>query len=278
MNFSRRGAILGCISLIGSPPLWKVRSAFAREFLELEVLPPIPAEFASIADEAPMNEEFTDSITMLGTGAPTEHQRAVAKEIIESLVFDNAPIDIAGQLLDIAKGEREEWRGYTRAWPKDAPANPLIVEFFKATDTKPEGDTTAWCAASLNWFILKSHEGRAGGSNMLKPTKSASSGSFRTWGTQAVKFDPNSPLEGTVVQDPQVGDIVVFNQTNADGSPHLYKGHVAFFLDMDKNRIRVLGGNQYEGNPVVHAINVKWIPKDGFLKAHSIRTDKSLHS
>src|SRR5437763_10958974 len=69
---------------------------------------------------------------------------------------------------------------YQEAWPQPDPshptyANPVIVAFFLATNLKPAGDTTAWCAAFVNWCLQ-----RAG----LPTTKSASSQSFvnQDWG------------------------------------------------------------------------------------------------
>ena len=75
-----------------------------------------------------------------------------------------------------------------------------------------------------------------------------------------------------------VGDIAVFQRILSTGEGHPYQGHAAFLIDVDANRVRTLGGNQFEGNPVVHAINAKWIPMDGAsLRLLSIRTADTLH-
>jgi uncharacterized protein (TIGR02594 family) len=120
--------------------------------------------------------------------------------------------------------------------------NPAIVRFFSATNFgKPAGDTTAWCAASLNWCLKKS--------GFLHGTNSAASASFR-----------NAPGK---TSDPKPGDVAVFR--NSRDSSH---GHVALFLDETDDRVQVIGGNQTDKQGH-HAVCVKWIAKDDFLILHS---------
>jgi hypothetical protein len=141
-----------------------------------------------------------------------------------------------------------ELRPFAREWP--VRANPLISHFFSATLTKPQGDTTAWCAAFMNWCLLRSHANASdevGASpgyysvsgkkfsdeNLTKfSTNSASSGSFRCW-------DP--------ISSPRRGNIVVFKNAGTDSlTPACQgQGHVAFFLSIPRaGWVRVLGGNQ----------------------------------
>lgn len=160
--------------------------------------------------------------------------------------------------------DKVELRTYTRAWP--VRANPLIVELFSATDTEPLGDTTAWCAAFVNWCIKRAHTGRSDTHQLLAAPESAASGKFREW-ARAVNVEDASP-----------GDIAVF-ELIAQGRPHPWRGHVAFFGALESRYVKVLGGNQFEGKPLKHAINEKLMAYDGsILKLHSIRTDPSLHA
>src|SRR5215472_3935104 len=50
---------------------------------------------------------------------------------------------------------------FQKAWPEPdlshpTYANPVVVLFFLATDTRPAGDTTAWCSAFVNWCLQRS--------------------------------------------------------------------------------------------------------------------------
>ncbi len=224
-----------------------------------------------------MNEEFGDLKLVQGTLAPSSEEVAIASEIIQAVDKkpNMKPIDVAGFLLEVAKGKYgDSWRPYTRAWPVDASANPLILDFFRATNAHPEGDTTAWCAAFVNWCLLKSYKGNPPKGASL-PTNSAASASFRTWGKEALLYDAaSSTLAGSF--EPRPGDIVVFEEIRPNGIPDPVHGHVTFFVEMDDDRIRVLGGNQFEGKPIVHAINSKWMSKSGKLQLHSIRRDPGL--
>jgi uncharacterized protein (TIGR02594 family) len=127
--------------------------------------------------------------------------------------------------------------GWKQRW------NPVIVRFFSATNFgKPSGDTTSWCAASLNWCLTRSGY-RSG-------TKSAASASFR-----------NAP---GATATPKPGDVVVFVQNS---NPN--HGHVTLFLSESAGRIQCLGGNQTDQTGH-HAICTKWIPQQGsFLTFHS---------
>jgi CHAP domain len=269
---SRRTLVAGLITCSAS-------FAQAQNLLyePLAELPPLPPQYLSLADERPMNQEFANEVSVQGTLQPSLQENEIASEIIKAVDSSGKvrPIEVAGFLLDVARGKYgDDWRPYTRAWPVDAHANPLILDFFRATKTHPVGDTTAWCAAFINWCILKGHKGSVpeGGS---PGTSSAASSSFREWGTGVLTYDnASSSLLGS--SQPRAGDLAVFAEVRQDGSLDPIHGHVGFFLDMDSARVRVLGGNQFEGHPIVHAINVKWIPKNGFLRLHSIRTDKSL--
>lgn len=94
--------------------------------------------------------------------------------------------------------------------------NPRIVEYLKSTTLgKPynEKDETPWCSAFVNWCVEKSG---------FEGTDSAWARGWMNW--------------GVAIAEPQRGCIAVFTRGNA--------GHVAFFLELDGENIRVLGGNQ----------------------------------
>jgi uncharacterized protein (TIGR02594 family) len=157
-----------------------------------------------------------------------------------------APLDTFRYLAALtdanADGERYN-AGWKTRW------NPVIVRFFTATNFgKPSGDTTSWCAASLNWSLKR------GGFN--HGTGSAASASFR-----------DAPGR---TDAPAPGDVVVFVQT----ADHAH-GHVALFLAQDADRIQCIGGNQTDVNGH-HAVCVKWIPKKGFLTFHSFHSVAAL--
>jgi uncharacterized protein (TIGR02594 family) len=123
--------------------------------------------------------------------------------------------------------------------------NPVIVRFFSATNYgKPTGDTTAWCAASLNWCLKQS--------GFQHGTNSAASASFR-----------NAPGKTNA---PQPGDIAVFrDRGDAD------HGHVALFLKQNADQVQVIGGNQTDTSGH-HAVCAKWIAKNGGLILHSFHS------
>ena len=173
----------------------------------------------------------------LQTARKEEIERADA--ILAAAPANRTPLEVmkyfAGVTEKNADGEYYN-AGWRTRW------NPVIVRFFSATNYgKPAGDTTAWCAASLNWCLRQS--------GFQHGTKSAASQSFR-----------NAPGK---TNDPKPGDIVVFRDQN--DSAH---GHVTLFLDQDDDRVQVLGGNQTDKRGH-HAVCVKWIAKNGFLILHS---------
>jgi uncharacterized protein (TIGR02594 family) len=217
-----------------------------------------------------MNQEFGDVNLVTGTLQPSRDEIDVANEIIAAVekLHKPRPVQVSTFLYEIARGDHGELRQpYTRAWPRDAHANPLIVDFFNATHTKPMGDTTAWCAAFVNWCIKKSTEKTA--------TGSAASADFRSWASAVATFDSQSSLL-VLDSQPRFGDVVVFQDMRSNGQPDPYHGHVAFYVEHDSKRIKVLGGNQFEGKPVVHAIHAKWLPMAGSLRLHSIRRSEIL--
>ena len=95
--------------------------------------------------------------------------------------------------------------------------NPTIVHYAKESGFEwVNDDETPWCSIFVNWVALKSGYER---------TRKANA---RSW----LKI-------GEEIETPHVGDIVVFKRGNSS-----WQGHVALFINLEGNYIRVLGGNQ----------------------------------
>ncbi len=215
------------------------------------------------ADRPSITGPITD-YAPLGTNPPKSEEEVLAKKVLDKAPTNCKPIDVALYFLGVANGQQgEELRSYTTAWP--VRWNPVIVKFFAATNTTPSGDTTAWCAAFVNFRLQQAAKGRAPIAGASDPTFSAASSSFRGWSSK-VDLDKG--------ETPEPGDIVVFRNKTSPGH-----GHVGFYVAQDANTILVLGGNQFEGTPVRHAINRKRLVKNGsVLQFHSFRTDPQLHA
>lgn len=105
--------------------------------------------------------------------------------------------------------------------------NPEVLKYFNALgfDGSKLKDETSWCAAFVNW-VLKSAD--------LKYQNKLNARSFLDIGVN--------------VDDPQLGDIVVFwrgkHKDELIKGSNLKKGHVGFFIRETKSWIYVLGGNQ----------------------------------
>lgn len=190
----------------------------------------------------------------LGDRPPKNSEERIAKAIIAKAPTGPIPFDISNYFLEIAAGRYGNiWQPYAQGWPTRW--NPVIVNFFEATTTKPEGDLTPWCAAFVNWCFQRATNRQA--------TMSASSGSFRTFGSATDK--------------PARGDIVVFRRVDVDQTSDMH-GHVCFFVADHGDCVEVLGGNQIEGHEQSHMVSVKCLAKRGQkLALHSYRTDPRLH-
>ncbi len=242
----------GLLSAIGASlymlPSWSAWSLPEDDVVQLGTLPPLPSDLATNAADPPAPYE---EVGVVGTARPSRDEIDMAYEILlESPWGKNVrPIDVAFYFLSVANGAYgEAWRPFAREWP--IRANPVIFHFFSSTQTKPEGDTTAWCAAFLNWCILRSRAnsrdqigtspgdfskpGTAFDPEAIKSftTFNASSGSFRCW------------KENTI---PQRGDIAVFANKGTEELTAACRGqgHVAFVINVPRSGwVRVIGGNQ----------------------------------
>src|SRR5579862_662582 len=260
---SRRATLTGAVAL-GLSIAAHAQSERDRGALAVEdTTPPIlPPDLQSYSDQPSLNGPVTD-YQPFGTHPPTTEEQELARKVLSKVPTNCTPMDVALYFLDVGAGKfGPELRPYITAWPLDW--NPVIVDFFKTTDTQPSGDTTSWCAAFVNFCLVKAAIGKTLPPGSEEPTRSAASSTFRYWSHQV------KPPTDTV----RPGDLVVFRNKQSPGY-----GHVGFFLAENEARILVLGGNQFEGTPVRHTINRKWIAKDGpVLQFHSYRSDPQLHA
>jgi len=108
-----------------------------------------------------------------------------------------------------------------------------VMRYFKEIGQKwVTNDDTAWCAAFVNWVLLKAKKQQTG---------SLSARSFMTYGTPTTT--------------PNIGDIVILWRIYRDSA----FGHVGFFIKEEKNNIYILGGNQND------EVNISIFPKARLL-------------
>jgi uncharacterized protein (TIGR02594 family) len=113
-------------------------------------------------------------------------------------------------------------------------ANEFIVECLESTTLgapENQSDETPWCSAFVNWCITQ-----AG----IQGTNSAWARSWLEWGREP---EP---------EDKWTGAVCVLERGPTSG-------HVAFLVDWDDNRVRLLGGNQGD------AVSYSWFPMDRVL-------------
>jgi hypothetical protein len=107
------------------------------------------------------------------------------------------------------------------------PLEPRNVDFFKSTRTRPAGDTTFWCAASINWALQQCG---------FRTTKRALSGSFRNVDS-STDVATRKMIPDACTESPKPGDIVVFRSRDQENARYGH-GHVALFGRKGKRHIR----------------------------------------
>ena len=264
MLINRRTAVKAIAAVaLARPAIAQTTIDWSALALEDTDAPRIPDALKGFEDQPSVSGPIT-GYQPFGTHPPQPDEEILANKVLDKAPTNCSPVEVALYFLDVAAGKYgDDLRPYTTAWP--VRWNPVIVKFFTTTSTTPSGDTTAWCAAFVNYCLIQSAIGRKQISGAADPTYSAASSSFRSWSTK-IDLDKRRP-----------GDVVVFQSKSSPGH-----GHVGFFVAEDAKRpgnIIVLGGNQFEGSPVRHAINRKSLATDGgVLKVHSYRTDPQLHT
>jgi len=269
----RRGFVLGGIgamlSLTGSV------LASESDVAIIGSVPPLPEDLVSKAGMPPASYIELDAV---GTARPRDDEVDAAYQVLIGSPYNCSPIEVAEYFLSVGAGAYgQEARRFAREWPERA--NPVIFHFFSATQTKPEGDVTAWCAAFINWCILRAHASGADEigkspsffSKSGKPfkvenlknhsTNSAASGSFRCW---------------TEVKNPVRGELAVFKNAGTDAATAhcLGQGHVAFYLrNPSNNLVQVLGGNQTSpgSGGAITIANMSTSPQSRFMKYVSLK-------
>ena len=225
---------------LASAAIGPVRAAITPED---DPFPPLPADLAGAEGE----EDFFSLQLMqqeLGTADPGRQKREFAKEILNKAPKNCRPIDVASYFRNLGLGKTEfgeEGRPYARGWPRLY--NPLIIEFFEATKTRPLspgglGDATPWCAAFVNFCIARaaSKTGNIGAEELKRSTNHASSGSFRCFG----KPVPDDKA-------PAYGDLAVWALEGSIDGCKYGSGHVGFVVGPSGDArmpYLVLGGNQ----------------------------------
>lgn len=255
------------------------QSSDTQEFTQIGERPPLPSDLQSLA-----NEPAAPYVGMepVGTAQPNTVEIDRAYQILINSPFGSqtAPIDVASYLLEVGRGSQgADNRPFLREWP--VRANPLIYHMFASTTTKPEGDSTPWCAAFVNWCILRSHASTAdqighspgGFSKAGRPfdpahltrysTNNASSGSFRCW-------DEGSPVRGAVAvfANAGTGDMTAVCRGT---------GHVGFVYEQPSptaGNVSLLSGNsaQAGSNGAVTLAIYRTTPGSRFMKFVSLKS------
>jgi uncharacterized protein (TIGR02594 family) len=220
-----------------------------------------------------LDDLIAKELSSRGTLSPYPAEVQKGKDIVAKCPVRQNPLNVAQFFADLRQGELNAGLGsdahlYGEEWP--VRANPVIVSFFDSTTLRtPAGDQTAWCAAFVNWCIVRSRQDRPDAQKLLAHTASAASETFRAWGQKT--------------EAPRPGDIVVFQHKR-----EAWRGHVGFFVSQVGDGIYVLGGNQMPARAKLPdgtyerrntgEINVSRMRVSGAdLNLHSFRTDPSLH-
>jgi CHAP domain len=267
---NRRSFLLGASIAAVSDSFSAQAQVASSDISIVSPLPPLPADLAEKGSLSPAPYVETE---LVGTGRPTVDEINKAYDLLINAPVGGAPIDVAQYFLAVGTGAYgQEYRQFAREWPERA--NPLIFHFFSSTQTKPEGDVTPWCAAFLNWCLLRAHasspdeigqvpnfyiqKGKPFSGENLKrySTNNASSGSFRCWNETS---------------SPKRGDIVVLKDAGTDSLTPLCRGsgHVTFFIKVPTpGWVQALGGNQSErgSNGAITIANMSTLPGSRFMK------------
>jgi uncharacterized protein (TIGR02594 family) len=185
--------------------------------------------------EAQNDEAFSHDVSYPPFGAlndpvkygytpPTDKQRERAGEIIAQSPATGSPLEIAQSFVDRYYVSEPD---SISQWPVPRPWNPLIVEFFRATDYPANNDMIPWCAAFVNWCLERAGKDGSG---------KASSQSFIT-------------KHFALTNRGQSGDVAVFTCYDKNNHSASGLGHVCFLKKILSNeRINVVGGNQKSFN------------------------------
>ncbi len=188
---------------------------FARKLraLEDDVFWAVPTEELTVPGEI-------NPLNLFGSKPPKQQERETAQRILRSAPTGPRPIDVARYFLDGAKVDAH----YIEQWPRSDSWNPLIVEFFSATNYTASSDMVPWCAAFVNWCLERAE--RPG-------SRSPSSQSFI-----------NSP-HFVLTAEPKIGDLAIFSCHRITDNAPIGLGHVGFLAAAPAGeQLQIIGGNQ----------------------------------
>lgn len=183
---------------------------------------------------------FKPTYRLFGTKPALGPEEDMARKILEGAPKGKSLVETARYFEGISEKNAEGY-AYNAQWPTRW--NPVIIGFYQSTSLpKPyvykKGDTIDWCAAFLNWCLVRSG---------LRDTGSAMSGSFRL-----------GKGLGKPTTTPTEGDIIVFRKTDPKEAAVGF-GHVGIFIAKVDGGYRVLGGNQRAGKKY-SSVNTTTIP------------------
>ncbi|BDC46020.1 hypothetical protein PTKU15_93170 [Paraburkholderia terrae] len=198
--------------------------------------------------------------TPFGAKIPPDNVQRTGREILSSLE-GNTPYDYMTELAtvaDVPSGLKDRYgndQPFNVRW--DIYANPLIRAMFDDVGSHQRidaGDCTAWCAATVGWCMMKC------GYKFTKYNKEKK---------KDLRFDPVVAVSwadyGKKVDDPQPGDLAVFQNIESPGH-----GHVGFYVssDKEKNTLTVKGGNQNQPAGRVHVTECGGGVPNNFIGDH----------
>jgi hypothetical protein len=140
MNITRRSLLAGL-----SSAMWA--STFASTSQHVKgVLFGIPHGIGVLPDyDGPLPKPGT-----LGITPATAHEVEIANAILAKAPHGPNPVDVASFFLEVGNGDFDpDWKPFVKGWPTEW--NPVIVRFFEATHTKPQGrlDRLVRCVRQL---------------------------------------------------------------------------------------------------------------------------------
>jgi uncharacterized protein (TIGR02594 family) len=217
---------------------------------------------APLDDYKDISVPFPADYRLYGTNPATGAEEDKARKILDACKPSQTLVATAQYFENLTDVNNDGYQ-YNAQWPdvQGGRWNPVLIGFYQSTTLGENyvyrhGDTIDWCAAFINWCLIRSG---------YKPTKSAMSGSFRTYGVA------RKPGETAVV-----GDLLVLRKAGKSGDAG--HGHVTIYMGETSTHYRGLGGNQKAGKKF-SSVNTTTIPKDDPKRIfHSIRSIETMRA
>ena len=217
---TRRDALIAAATL----PLLAAFAGSAEENIQFFAVPAADLKYPTVINP----------LKPYGSKPPDQAQITRAANVLNAAPKGPKPFDVASYFVSSAVPP-----DLVQQWPSNEAWNPVIVRFFEATDYKASSDMVPWCAAFVNWCLVRSQRKSSG-----KP----SSQSF----LDTTQFQQtNSPV---------IGDLVVFTCHRVTDQTPIGLGHVGFLASVPSDeRMLVLGGNQSRPG-TSSQISKEWFP------------------